>query len=267
MSRIIGDRREKSALDEMEEVARARNADVAEEERLEALRKAEGKEAPSEEPVVVLADNIIPASYRGLEFEAKSPKERGNKKLWTYEESLARIKKAGYERHPSPAEAFSLIADNLEGKLKGKLKTIAEDIISGYGEWLSMAFERKGNLLIAYLHPEGLRWNGGIYDRKNFTYSEKKEFGIARMKKKIIVPLQEMGDEFALFVYSRKFADLPRIMKEGNAKSGKAEIGIPEDGNLWPVKRNMFRMSISRLFIDGIYSGEASRGVRVGGSQ
>ncbi|MFH1066224.1 MAG: hypothetical protein V1734_06970 [Nanoarchaeota archaeon] len=39
MARIIGDRR-KSALDEMEEVARARNADVAEEERLEALRKA-----------------------------------------------------------------------------------------------------------------------------------------------------------------------------------------------------------------------------------
>jgi hypothetical protein len=49
MVRIIGDRKEKSALDEMEEVARARNRDVAEEERLDALRKARGedKEKPS----------------------------------------------------------------------------------------------------------------------------------------------------------------------------------------------------------------------------
>ncbi|MFA5887568.1 MAG: hypothetical protein WC852_02565 [Candidatus Nanoarchaeia archaeon] len=44
MSRIIGDRKEKSALDEMEEVARARNRDVAEEERLEVLRKAKIEE-------------------------------------------------------------------------------------------------------------------------------------------------------------------------------------------------------------------------------
>ena len=37
MNRIIGNRTGKSALDEMEEVARARNADVAEEERLERI--------------------------------------------------------------------------------------------------------------------------------------------------------------------------------------------------------------------------------------
>ncbi|MFA5887565.1 MAG: hypothetical protein WC852_02550 [Candidatus Nanoarchaeia archaeon] len=56
MSRIIGDRKEKSTLDEMEEVARARNKDVAEDERLEALRKAkeeaERAKAPSE-PIII----------------------------------------------------------------------------------------------------------------------------------------------------------------------------------------------------------------------
>ena len=31
------------------------------------------------------------------------------------------------------------------------MKAVADDMISGYGEWLSMAFERKGDLLIAYL--------------------------------------------------------------------------------------------------------------------
>ena len=46
MNRIIGDRREKSALDKMEEVARQRNRDVAEEDRLEAQGKVKRKEEP-----------------------------------------------------------------------------------------------------------------------------------------------------------------------------------------------------------------------------
>ena len=45
MSRIIGDRT-RNTLDEMEEVARARNKDVAEEERLGSVRKAK---EPTEE--------------------------------------------------------------------------------------------------------------------------------------------------------------------------------------------------------------------------
>ena len=39
-------RQERDTLDEMEEVARARNKDVAEEERMEALMKAEKAKAP-----------------------------------------------------------------------------------------------------------------------------------------------------------------------------------------------------------------------------
>ena len=36
------------------------------------------------------------------------------------------------------------------------------------GEWLSMAMERKGDVLVCYLHPEGLVWNedkGGVYEK------------------------------------------------------------------------------------------------------
>ena len=54
MSRIIGDRT-RNTLEEMEEVARERNRDVAEEERQEALRKAEeakNPKAPSK-PVII----------------------------------------------------------------------------------------------------------------------------------------------------------------------------------------------------------------------
>ena len=50
MNRIIGDRREKSALDKMEEVARQRNRDVAEEDRLEAQESKEKKSLFVEKP-------------------------------------------------------------------------------------------------------------------------------------------------------------------------------------------------------------------------
>ena len=49
MNRIIGDRKE-NILDEMEEVARARNKDVAEEERLEKLEAARRAREEAENP-------------------------------------------------------------------------------------------------------------------------------------------------------------------------------------------------------------------------
>ena len=155
MVRIIGDRKEKSALDEMEEVAKMRNRDVAEEERIETLRKAKEAErarAPSGKAVTP-AGNITAADYHRLEFEAKAAKGLDHKALVSYDISLERLKMAGYERHASPAEAFSLLIDNLEGKLKGKYKAVAEDMLDDSGEWMSMAVERKGNTLICYLHP------------------------------------------------------------------------------------------------------------------
>ncbi|MFA5887566.1 MAG: hypothetical protein WC852_02555 [Candidatus Nanoarchaeia archaeon] len=62
MSRIIGDRREKSALDEMEEIARARNADVAEEERMEKLEDARRAKEEAEEARKRIGNGIIQKS-------------------------------------------------------------------------------------------------------------------------------------------------------------------------------------------------------------
>ena len=201
MSRIIGDRT-RNTLDEMEEVARARNKDVAEEERLEALRKAkeadrrkqederkageeaEKVEAPSE-PVTIPEGKIITGDYHGLEWELHAPKHPiGGKNALTYDGSLARIKKGGYERHPIPSELFSLLMDYHEEKLQGKLNVAADEMISGCGEWLSMAMERKGSILICYLHPEGLVWDEtkGVYVQNGFKYYSKQCFNISGKK-------------------------------------------------------------------------------------
>ncbi|MDI6738672.1 MAG: hypothetical protein QME12_09270 [Nanoarchaeota archaeon] len=204
---------------------------------------------------------ILPASYGSLEWEPKTPRNGAKKALPTYDASLARLRQAGYERHASPSEAFSLICDSLEGKLSGSLKAVANDMMSSYGEWLSMAFERKGDLLVAYLHPEGIVWDasGSKYAKQNFAYSGEKQFNIAGKNSNERIPLQEFGDDFSLLAYGRKFADLPQLMREGNANISKAQVYLPADGTAWPVGRNYYNIGFS---INGNYDIRASRGVR-----
>ena len=175
-----------------------------------------------------------------------------------YGKSLERLRIAGYERHASPSEAFSLLADNLEGKLNGKLKEIADDMYLGFGEWLSMAFERKDDLLIVYLHPEGIVWDKGKYQKQSsFKYGVKMEFDITGKKSNTWIPLQEMEDSFSFLVYSRDFNDLPEAMKEG---SKTAHIALPANGRFCPISNDLYNLS-SRFNIDG--TGKwASRGVK-----
>jgi hypothetical protein len=158
MSRIIGDRREKSALDEMEEVAKQRNRDVAEEERLEALRKAKeaisGK-APSDDAGKG-DEKAFSAIYDWMEIEPKvlrTSSKPAQKVVETYGKSLLELRQRGYLRHCYPADAFAFICDGLERKLDTASKAIFEDMAHGGHEWLSMAWSRRENFLIAYLHP------------------------------------------------------------------------------------------------------------------
>ncbi|MFH1066227.1 MAG: hypothetical protein V1734_06985 [Nanoarchaeota archaeon] len=248
MTRIIGDRRGKSALDEMEEVARARNKDVAEEERLEALRKAEETlkpKAPSElveVPAVIPAMNVAPTLYNGLEFEPKAYSEAPDNLILTYGRSLGWIRQKGYQRHPTPCEVFSLLADNLEEKLQDEYKAVAKDMLSCPGEWLSMAMERKEDLLICYLHPEGLCWNNDaqIYRKGSFSYTERYEFDVTGKNEKWGISLKEFEDEFVKLFYGRIFNDLPEEMRQGKQI---AFVELPKDGELFPAYRMNFAIS------------------------
>lgn len=276
MNRIIGDRKEKSALDEMEEVARARNRDVAEEDRLEALRKAkeeadrrkqederrareetEKVEAPSE-PVIIPEGKIIPGDYHGLKWELHAPKHpMGGKNALTYDGSLARIREAGFERHPAPSETVSLMADYLEEKLQGKLNIVADEMLSGCGDWLSMAMERNGNILICYLHPEGLVWDEGkgIYVQNGFKYYSKQYFNISGKESNKDVGLNEFGDGFVNLFYGRSFNELPKEMREGDKK---ANISLPRDKEVWPVSYHHLSNIISYPIASA-----ASRGINI----
>mgnify|MGYP001573409602 CR=1 FL=1 len=200
-----------------------------------------------------------------MEFEAKAAKGLDHKALVSYDISLERLKMAGYERHASPAEAFSLLIDNLEGKLKGKYKAVAEDMLDDSGEWMSMAVERKGNTLICYLHPEGLAWDKEkkIYMHDGFNHSGMQECAISGKESTMWRPLDQFGNDFVKLLYGRSYNDLPEEMKEDISCAVnvcKTQVYLPpEDGNIWPVYRsNNNPLCVVCYKADG----GASRGVR-----
>lgn len=196
-------------------------------------------------------------SYHGLYFEPRAPIEGTEKVLFSFDESLADLKKRGYQRHPSPREVFSFLADGLENKLTAEQKRIYDDMLRSYGEWMDMAEERKGNTLILYSGIDGLVWNPAqeVYVPQNFRCAEKKEFNIAGKKSQEWINLQKFDDAFVQHVYGRSFAQLPQEMRDGNQR---AQVLLPAEGKLWPVGRG-----IDLWFFVGIVSW-ASRGVALG---
>lgn len=198
--------------------------------------------------------------YNGLEWELDASRnDAGHILLSPYEIGLGDLRGRGYSRHPSPAEEFSLIFDGIERKLEKEMYKVLKYMVSNpfFGEWLSMAFERDGDWLIAYLQPEGLVYEMGNYVKRNFSYIEKRRFNIAGKGSEIGVPLQEFSDEFSLFVFGRKFADFPQAVREKNAD---VKVTLPRDYVISPVYRPIFLSS--GLCIDVVCPISASRGVR-----
>jgi hypothetical protein len=169
------------------------------------------------------------------------------KYLFTYDESLARLKKAGYERHPSPQEVFSLIAAYHEGKLDLVLDSIARDILlTEEGIFSCHVGEREGSLLHIYEYVYFLKWDqeknkyetptGQIWwhDKKSFHIPDVFIMYASNRLGKVKAKLDEVNATNAKLVeyfYGRKFEDLPDAMKQ-------ASIFIPEFESfprLWPI--------------------------------
>jgi hypothetical protein len=197
----------------------------------------------------------IGATYKDLSIEERAYKEEGDagKKLLTYDKSLARLRAAGFTRHLRPQEAFGLLIDSLEGKLDGAEKAIADDMLTNYGEWLSMAIERKEDILRLYLDPENLVWQNGFYGvQGQLRYAEKREFNIEGVPSQGWVDIDRLPADCVQYVYTRPFHALPKKMRES---SNRAQAWLPLKG-IWPMGRG------SRFGIDYYGSNRASRGVR-----
>ena len=217
--------------------------------------------------------------YFKLEWEPKAPRNEytGRKEEYWYSNSVRRLKEAGYARHPRPAEVISLIADYLQGRLTKytALTAIAEDILDGEGEWLSMAWQpgtlngalsvstkAKEVLLSCYLDPENLLFRdvptGYIVDGTDLNFSQWIPFAIDREYPKTWVHLSLFDEKFVEFLYGRKFEDLPEEMQSGFKE---VSILVPDKDTPQPVGLGPGQ-SIRELTVS--YHGPklASRGVR-----
>ena len=242
-----------------------REAAEAARRRQELGQKRAGRKPPSPPPapatppaVVVPPTLIIP--YHGIEFEHTAYREAGetDKAVLTYDASLARLRAAGFERHARPQEAFGFLAAGLEWKLTPQERKIRDDMLTSYGEWLSLAFERQGDTLITYLDPEGLEWGGekGYIKKRSFKYTDTKDFDIAGKMSQHHIDLNQFPDDLIQFLYGHSFADLPQEMRVGQRK---AQVYLPPDKTAWPVVGSYFG---SRYIVGGFnYIDRASRGV------
>ena len=192
--------------------------------------------------------------YKDISFEKVSPREsNGNKVLYHYDKSQEALQTRGLQRHARPVEVFGLLADSLENKLTPEQQAIAQDMLRSYGEWLSLAWERKGNLLVAYLDPVGLVWENNQYVKKNFSHGAKKEFDITGKSSGSYIDVSLFGDAFVVWHYGRNFAQLPKDMREGGRR---AQAFLPADSTIWPVGRGYLRYDVDTICDVG-----ASRGV------
>ena len=207
------------------------------------------------------APSVITAPYQGILFEPLAlramninGKLETEKVLLTYDQSLAALQAREYERHPSPAEVCGLLSDNLENRLTASLKAVADDMLTSYGEWLDMAVERKGDILIAYFGVSGLHWVKDRYVKDKFRAAKQREFDIAGIPSSQYVDLAQFPDEFTQAAYRRAFAALPLEMQKGDRR---AQVYLRETG-IWPIGHCDF----GRFDASAVYLNRASRGVR-----
>lgn len=214
-------------------------------------------------------------SYLKVEWELQSPKATyqekktsNEKSLFTFDTSLARLKAAGYDRHPTPSEHFSLVMAYLEGKLadpksdvERAYQQVAKDMLDGPGEWLSMAMKREKEILFCYANPHNLKWdepsNEYVIDGERIEFDSVKTFDVKNFPSKTPVNLEDVPDDVLIFyLYGRGFDDFPERARKGDLQG---QLTLPSKGTLCPVSCS----APWRLYIDGRYGHfRASRGVR-----
>ncbi len=210
-------------------------------------------------------------TYNGLSLEDRTYQEAGQTKLLPFDQSLARLRQAGFTRHLYPAEAFQFIIAGLEMKLAPHQHSFCASMLTSPAEWLNVAIgvEEKKRILwldsrtfTLYFDPEGLVWDPirRQYDAQNFTYSRKQEFDITPLPVAQYVDLSYFSDPFAIALTGRTCSSLPEKLRH-KENSRRVQVYIPRVGTIWPAARVGYEMFSSRV---GILFGSdgASRGIK-----
>lgn len=179
---------------------------------------------------------------------------------FTFDGSLKRLRDKNYQRHLRPWEYFELLTRYYDGSLPEEIQFAIEQMREDYGEWFSMAFEKKDDKLVCYIDPENLKFDKtkGIYViNKKFRYSSSKEFKIKNISSKHWIPVTKFSDEFIEYFYNRPLEDMPEYI---TVARNQFLIYLPPEDAIMPVSRSYGRYS---QFSMGCFNKiSQSRGVR-----
>ena len=192
-----------------------------------------------------------------LAVEAESPRQGSEKRLFTFDKSLESIEARGLQRHLRPYEAFRILIDAIKNP-NSKYKSIKEDMLSSYGEWLSLAVITNKDRLTTYDDPSNLLFKDGEYlvRGKKLKHTGERTFTIPKgFEAGGFIPLEELPKDLATFLYSRPANRLPVEIRSN------AGIYMPGEGILRPCGRGDDFVDFPVVFGGGFDYG-ASRGVR-----
>ncbi len=188
-------------------------------------------------------NDVIAVPYQGLELQSKKSKVN-----LVFNRGQEQILRAGYNRHPLSAEAFSLICAYYDDKksnrksLTPEQTAVVEDMLSGEGEFFCQAIETKSSKtritatiyeLVTALPINAADKAAGKYgyDEKGIKYSGKKTFDIRDLKLLAIHEFSRIHanhDDLIEYLTSRKYADLPKQIQT-------EFITLPDSGKVWPI--------------------------------
>ncbi len=176
----------------------------------------------------------IKSALSDVVFEEKAVYDGKEKRLYTYDASLRALRARGYERHPRPVEAFDLICRGLEGTLQPDQQAIADNMLNGYGEWLSMAIMQEENMLHCYLDPENLVWNGYQYvvQGGKLKHAGEEVYSIGSLLDwSTPKGVNEINPFLVQKLWSRPYAILPEEIRQNTW------LYLPPENVLMPVSR------------------------------
>lgn len=192
--------------------------------------------------------------YKNLRFEIRIPREKHSSepflpgikfpKKFSFEDSLNRLRKKGFSRHPSPSELLKLVKDGLEGKV-GFLNRLALRSMlypdSGMSHWVDMVFERAENeMIVRYGNIEGLVLGQSRYEKDGFRYDHEARFDFTNYilgnpewcKGNISVRRKDLPPPLIELLYGKNFSELDNVSKQ---LLKKEHMSFPLEEGIYPL--------------------------------
>ena len=189
---------------------------------------------------------------QGIELEPKALREGKSdlKALMSRDDSFAKLKLRGYERHLYAREYFALLIASCEGKLPPDKQLAINDMNKDTGEWFHDVVFTDGEKITFY---EGVP---KIADEPSqLKYTAKKTFKLNRLKQEryySVIQVFDANPELGKHIWTIQYDELPESIK---TKSG---LILPEKNTVTPVGNGCYSCNIVAH-----YHHRASRGVIV----